>query len=478
MTAKIHSSAEQKQTPIPLEVLNSIVADAAAKVKAAPAPAPAPPSAPGASFPIDCFPARAQELVKAAEIAQGAPPDYMAACMLWTAGTATGNACKLEVKPGTIETAIFFLGIVGNPNAVKSPTIRFALRPLHDANKAAFDQYNRDKAEFDTIQGMGKDERRQQGITGVPTKPILSKVLMNDTTPEALATAHFNRLRGLGVNRDELSAWIKAFDRYNSGGEMDTWLSIWSAEHLSIDRKTADPIYISRPFIGVIGGIQPGRLESLAADDRAVSGFIDRLLFVWPDNLDKPDWSMRGMDMGLVGAWQTAANKLLELPFDDSAEKTISMTDSARQRLFAWFNTKNKARCNDAQNELLQGMYGKFDIHCTRIVLALHLLRFAYSDQAAPGEVDEATVTDGIRIAEYFISQSEKVHGRIFAASAVDRLPRNEAALYEALPQEFKTGDGVKIAEKFGVPERTFKRFLKKRELFTSICRGTWEKSL
>lgn len=39
MTAKIHSSAGQKQTDIPLAALKSVVADAAAKVKQAPAPA-------------------------------------------------------------------------------------------------------------------------------------------------------------------------------------------------------------------------------------------------------------------------------------------------------------------------------------------------------------------------------------------------------------------------------------------------------
>lgn len=425
------------------------------------------PSAP-AQFPFDVLPQRAQEFIKGAASANGVPAEYMAASMLWSAATAAGNAAKLEVKPGTTETAVFFLGIVGPPNAAKSPALRLALRPLHKANKDAFDDYTCRKAQFEADKANGD----------TPTKPTPpDKVLLSDATPEALFSAHFNRLQGIGVHRDELSGWIKSFDRYNSGGEMDTWLSIWSAEPISIDRKTSEPILINRPFVSVVGGIQPGRLEGIANDDKAAAGFIDRFLFVWPDNLEKPQWTTKGLDTGHIDNWSEAVSKLLALPFAPDVDTTVSMTESAREALFAYFNGTNKRRCDNAANERLAGMYGKFDLHIIRIILALHLLRFAYGADKSIGEVDADTVKDGIKIGEYFLRQSEKVHGQIFDTTAVDKLPRNIRRWYDRLVKAGEvvtTSVAMTAGEMEGLPERTVKRLLQRKDLFEKIAHGQY----
>lgn len=439
---------------------------------AAPAPKPqqAAPAAPDDSskFPFDVLPLRAQEFVSGAKIANGVPSEYLAAALLWTAATAAGNAAKLEVKPGVIETAVFFLGIVGPPNAAKSPALRLALRPLHDANKAAFNEFRRQEAAYKADKESADEPEP------------LSKVLLSDSTPEAMFSAHFNRLQGIGIHRDELAGWIKSFDRYNSGGEMDTWLSIWSAEPASIDRKTTAPVLIDRPFIGVIGGIQPGRLEGIASDDKAAAGFLDRFLFTWPDDLKKPEWSLNGLDSSHTEHWSEAITKLLALPFG-GGDRVITMTETAQKKLFDHFNRKNKPRCDSAKSERLAGMYGKFDLHCIRLTLALHLLRFAYSGDALPGGIDAATVADGIRISEYFVTQSERVHAQIFDSSAADKLPRDVRQWYDRLVKSLNekkttiaTADAVTAGEIEGLSESKVKRFLGRKDLFDKIRHGEY----
>ena len=68
---------------------------------------------------------------------------------------------------------------------------------------------------------------------------------------------------------------------------MEFWLSVWSGKPINIDRKTGEPVFIPLPFISVCGTIQNGILNELAKDSRTQNGFIDRILFVMPDNLEK-----------------------------------------------------------------------------------------------------------------------------------------------------------------------------------------------
>lgn len=60
--------------------------------------------------------------------------------------------------------------------------------------------------------------------------------------------------------------------------------------------------------------------------------------------------------------------------------------------------------------------------------------------------------------------------------SPLDSLPIDKKNLYMALPDTFTTGEGVQVARSMGMPERTFKRFLSNRELFSNHTWGKYEK--
>lgn len=444
---------------------------------AAPAPKPqqAAPAAPDdpTKFPFDVLPLRAQEFVNGAKIANGVPPEYLAALMLWTAATAAGNACKLMVKENSIFSPMLWLAIVGAPNAAKSPALDLALRPIKDADSVEHDRYKRDKNKFEADKAAGENPTR-------PAQP--DKVLLSDTTIEALFRIHDNRPRGIAIDRDELSGFMASFDRYSSGGELNMWLSLWSGMQVAVDRITSGAMLIKRPFVGVVGGIQPARLESLANGELASSGFLDRFLFTWPDDLEKPEWSLNGLDSTHTKLWSGAIGKVLGLSFEgETPGHVVTMTETARQKLFNWFNETNKPRCIGAKNERLQGMYGKFDLHCIRLTLALHLLRFAYSGDTMPGEIDADTVTDGIRIAEYFLTQSEKVHGQIFDSTAVDKLPRDVRQWYDRLVKSLNekkttiaTADAVSAGNVEGLSESKVKRLLQRKDLFDKVKHGEY----
>jgi hypothetical protein len=202
----------------------------------------------------------------------------------------------------------------------------------------------------------------------------------------------------------------------------------------------------------------------MGKDGRANNGFLDRLLFSWPEGLKKPKWTDDELNLELLGAYEAAINRLLALGFDEENKAhRLTLSPQAKKRLFKFFNEENKPLCDEAPGELLQGLHGKFDIHTARLIIPLHLLAWAYGEgpEAPPLEVSLETVERAIRGAEFFRSQSLKVYRALHESSPADKLPKDRRKVYEALPETFKTGDGVAIAEGLGMKDKTFRNWLR-----------------
>ena len=75
-------------------------------------------------------------------------------------------------------------------------------------------------------------------------------------------------------------------------------------------------------------------------------------------------------------------------------------------------------------------------------------------------------------VAEVIATTALKVHFHLNEEDAVDRLPDLRKRVYEALPDQFRTGEGQEIADKFGMPQRTFKRFIGNENLFRKEAHG------
>lgn len=430
------------------------------------------------SFPLEVFPPQIRAFVTSAEKALGTPIDFMASAILFAASVAIGNTHLLELKRGSRQSGLLFMILIGNPNSNKTKALKVPLRPIFDRDSASYEDYRRDKSEYEVVQTLSQKERREAGITEAMDRPYWRKIIIQDATPEAVASVHLNNLRGIAIYRDEIAGWFKGFNRYNSGGEQEFWLSTWSGTPISVDRKTSDPIHIRRPFIPIAGTIQPAILEELAKENRQSNGFIDRLLFVWPDGLEKPLWTEEEIPLSIREKYDAGLNKLLDLTFDeDNQPHLLHLSREAKCRLFRFFNQENKPLCDEAENELLKGIYGKFDLHTARFCLILHLLWWAFG-AGEKERIELPTVERAIQLAECFRANAHKVYDRLQNDDPVDRLTRDKRKVYEALPAVFQTGDGIAIAERLGMKDRTFKRLLKNKHLFEKLSHGNYEKLL
>jgi hypothetical protein len=428
-------------------------------------------------FPVEIFPEAVQEIITATNESLKFPIDFIGAAMLYAVSVSIGNTHRVEIMKGWQENAVLYLSLVGRAGTNKSHPVSFALKPIEQRDNLKFQKYQKEKQEYDTILALSKKERVQQGYTE-PEKPFLEQHLVTDFTPEALTDVHNANKRGIGVYADELASWFKNFDRYNKGSEEQFWLSVWSGKPIRINRKTSEPTYIPLPFISVAGTIQPGVLNELA-DKRTENGFLDRLLFVVPDDLKKEYWSETELHPSIIENWQTIISNLLDVSIiqdetNNPQPEILRFTPGAKQLLFEW-QRELTDQSNKPGNEDINGINAKMEMYAVRLALIIQMIQYA-CNEGDKQAIEIEAVQGALQLVEYFKKTAIKVHSIISNANPLNKLPTDKQTLYIALPDTFTTSEGAQVAESVGMAERTFKRFLNDKVLFKWIKQGEYEK--
>lgn len=416
----------------------------------------------GGDFPLGAMPVKIQRIVREANDCYSYPVDYLAGAMLVALGLGIGNTHFARLKGKWDESAILFMALVGRPGACKSHPLNFAIRPFTELDGKETRAYTKACEEYERQRELPMKERTDPR----PVAPVCKRFLISDATPEAMLLIHSHNLRGICMWNDELAGWFKNFNRYNKGSDEEYWLKLFNANPSFSDRKgVKNSVYISRPFISVVGTIQNGILNELAQGSRTSNGFIDRLLFVIANNQDKQPWSDKEPSFDIEKAWSDIIGRLVSMPFDtdengDIIPTILPFTSDAKARLYEW-QRQNTEECNREEDDALKGVYNKFDFHAIRFCLILHMARWA-CEEADKTEIDLVSVENAISLVDYFKATATRVQGIIKDLS----LSELQRAVIAALPEEFTTEHGVEIATANSMAERTFKDFVKR---FTGI---------
>lgn len=190
-------------------------------------------------FPISIFPSKIQKIIREVNDCYGFPIDYVGAAMLVAVSVAVGNTYLARMKEGWDESAILYMALIGRPGANKSHPLSFAMRPFVEHDYEQNRIYEKQYLEYQDQLEMSRKERAEKGIDVCPREPVRRRFLVSDITPEGLSLIHSQNRRGLCLLSDELSAWVKNFNRYNNGSEEQFWLSVFSAKPTMSDRKSS-----------------------------------------------------------------------------------------------------------------------------------------------------------------------------------------------------------------------------------------------
>ncbi|MEI8203366.1 MAG: DUF3987 domain-containing protein [Bacteroidota bacterium] len=302
---------------------------------------------------------------------------------------------------------------VAHSGVGKTEPNKKAFKPLVQTN---IEYYRTYKEEIVTWKNKCKSIKNPNDY---PVKPILHKILIDDTTPEALYQA-LNNNSGLTLYSDEFSIWFDNIGRYAKSGEVGRYLSIFDNTTFDISRTSDEPHLIVDPLLNIIGGIQPNVLsETLKKHQMRNNGFAQRFLFVYPKHVVKKHYSTLVPNQLLL----TKYDKLIRY-LSDTDFGTLTLTTDAKAE-FIRFSNELTDKVNDTKSEYLKSLYSKFDIHCLRIALILELIK-SYSDNPVkPIEVSFDTIVYAIEICRYFIYcglKVEKLGSENYEKTEIDKI--------------------------------------------------------
>jgi hypothetical protein len=416
-------------------------------VSPSPTPAPWPPlrleELPASpAFPVDAFPPTLQTFCREVAEAVQAPVEFVGAAMLAVAGAAIGQSVNLSLSRTWAEPPLLYLILVGRPGTAKSPTIKTVVRPL-----SLIDRRLRQESAKAREAWLPKKKAHEKDPDNAPPpgpEPPQLRAVVKDVTRETLAIILTDNPRGVLDDPDEASGWVAAFNEYKSGGaDRQFWLSVWSCAAVSVDRKSGRESYhVPHPFIAVLAGVQPSMLGSLAEERGRDDGFIDRLLFAFPDAAAFPRqrWTRSELSPEAERDWAGAIERLhaMQMVQDPETKSTrpfyVKFTDEAERAWAGWFD--GHADESDAPDfpDDLAGAWSKMKGQTARFALILSRLALACDPTSDPhsGPVDADHVRGAVAISNYFKTQAQRVRhemtggaGSTDAKAVLDWVRRN-----------------------------------------------------
>jgi hypothetical protein len=336
-------------------------------------------------FPAEALPPALQAYAEEAARVIGCPLDYVGGSILAVAGAALGTARRLAVKgEGYKELANLWVCLVGPPGSSKTPAMNEVVGPL----KAIAHE------EFEAWESAGG--------------AVLRLPWVSDVTTEAMGRVLKDNPKGVLLHRDELTGWVRAMDQYKGGKGSDRqfYLSAWSREpihHLRKGEYDAGPVYVAAPFLGVLGGLPTEQLQQLVTRESEGDGFLDRVLFVHPDEAPPAKWSKEDVPAAARAAWHQAIRGLWALQEPGS----VRFSPAAEERWAELYDRHAEEMGSPDLPSQLKNVWSKLRAYAARLTLLLHALHEGTeSVEAGPASVEGAW-----RLVAYFKSHARRVYG-------------------------------------------------------------------
>jgi hypothetical protein len=275
-----------------------------------------------APYPLDALPGLLQAAVSSQVKATGVDEAAVAVPLLTAMLGVVGNSVVVEVWPQWRESLVGWTALVAPSGQMKSATLGFAEHVL--------------RAVEDGFPPPAAGEKRQ-------------RLVVNDSTCEALCEVASRNLRGLILFRDELAGFLDGIGQYKPRNSADEafWLSAYEGKRHAVDRRSTGSTVVRRLLVSVLGGIQPPVLkEALRARRREQSGFAARFWLIQPPprliTIDRPsEQLLRSMEI-VHASVRLCMESLHSIPMPNGDPMALPMETTAADRL-ASFGTEQEA---------------------------------------------------------------------------------------------------------------------------------------
>lgn len=367
-------------------------------------------------FPIEVFPESIQVYINECNKKLDSSIDYMGCSMLWVASVIIGNSSNIQVKTGWVEPASIWISIVGKAGIGKTPSINNIVFPLQKINSKEIKDYIKKADKFEAYEKLTKDEKSQHEQIKKPTK---TQFIADDITLEALIDLHQESKNSVGVFKDELAGWLKDMNKYRAGSDLEFWLSSWSGKSYNSNRKTAKSSFVDKPFVPVLGGIQPSIFNSFYTDENKDNGFMDRMLLCYPElSVDK--WNEEELTFDIIDWYRSAIIAFYEYikksftKVDEEMDiipNIFKFSNEAKNEYQRVFNRITENQNNDDENEYMKSMLPKQKSYIPRFALLIDIMDKVFSNIDCNNNsiVSKESLLKAEKLSNYFIANAKKI---------------------------------------------------------------------
>jgi len=392
--------------------------------------------APAVPFPQDVL-GRMWPLISDLAAGAGAPVEYVATGMLAVAASLIGGKRWVRAWEGYEEPCILWAAVVGDPSSNKSPAIDAATRPLRGMELDLAEHHRSVMMSHAAVAERAKAERKawedkvkiatkenvatpsMPDAAEAPDAPERKRLVVQDSTPEEMASILSGNPNGTLHLRDELAGWLDSFERYSAGGRA-FWLEAYGGRPFVVDRKSqTKPLMVPFNGVSVLGGIQPEKLrDSLlgVADD----GLVARFMWVWPEAI-----TFRRPQQVADRARLEAVYRQLQQLYRASDDVVVIPLDPAAADIFETWISENDADVREAAG-LYASFAGKARGLTLRLSLVLEYLAWADGGGREPTTVSVPSLVNALKLVEDFLKPHAR---RVFGDAALAPVEKDAAAL-------------------------------------------------
>ncbi len=368
------------------------------------------------------------------------PPDFAAVGVLAMTATIIGRKVGIRPMKRNDWTVIPNLwgAVVGNSGVMKSPTLAAALSPIKKLQAAAYDVFNKAKAEHDAQAELAKLEQSVNKSaaraklkkdksadvknllqSGETDAPILMRYITNNASYEALGELLMENPNGLLVEADEIIGLLKQLDAGGQEVARSFYLTAADGDKpYTFDRiMRGKGLHIEALCLSIIGGIQPGVLaeyvRQATGGGAGADGLLQRFgLMVYPDI--SPDWKEvdRYPDSQLREAVNLLVERLDNLSHADIGAETdqfggvpfLRFDDKAQVLFSEWRATLETRLRSGEEHPAIVSHLSKYRKLIPSLALINHLC------DSRQGAVNEAALLRAIAFSEYLESHAQRIY--------------------------------------------------------------------
>ncbi len=378
-------------------------------------------------FPIDCLPPFMADMVRSVSESTQTDLAMAATAGLSALSVCTGGHVEVKIRNGWNEPLHLYIVSVAAPGERKSAVQRAMVGPIYEVETELIRDSAARRVEAETTKkaalkwaekqhtiaaGTAPESRREalasaieamQAAEAVEVPPV-PKLIADDITPEAVASALSEQAGRLAILSAEGGLFDIIWGRYSQSPNMDIWLKGHSGDPVKVDRKGRDPEYVRRPAVTVGLMIQPTMLATIGATRREFRGrgLLARFLYARPvSKVGRRKIAAPPLNEDIAKAYDEALSLLTRGLAGWSGDPAIlTLTQQAEQTVAAIEAAVEPTLAGDGELAELADWGAKYVGAVVRIAGILHM--GTLGAEGFRTEIDHLTVEAAARIGSYF----------------------------------------------------------------------------